>query len=327
MNPLISVVVPIYNVEKYLKKCLDSILSQSYTNLEIILVDDGSPDNCGKICDEYRNKDSRIIVIHKKNGGLSSARNAGIDICKGEYLSFIDSDDFISPTYIEDLYSAINKYKVDIATFSWYREFYDETENLVKLDTSDTTTSEELSVSEVLKLMFYQKIPSGVQHRLFIKRIFDDIRFPEGDLFEEMATVYRTYLAGGKKSTIVYGKEYAYRLRANSIVRMNFSEKKMVCIPVSQRMYKDIVDYNSVLKNAVSSRLFSFNFQIFLQVPSKDIINQKRLWNEIIKYRFAVLFDTSKNMRLKNRAAAWISLFGMRMSHKIGQKVLYKKVS
>ena len=274
MNPLISVVVPIYNVEKYLKKCLDSILSQSYTNLEIILVDDGSPDNCGKICDEYRNKDSRIIVIHKKNGGLSSARNAGIDICKGEYLSFIDSDDFISPTYIEDLYSAINKYKVDIATFSWYREFYDETENLVKLDTSETTTSEELSVSEVLKLMFYQKIPSGVQHRLFIKRIFDDIRFPEGNLFEEMATVYRTYLAGGKKSTIVYGKEYAYRLRANSIVRMNFSEKKMVCIPVSQRMYKDIVDYNSVLKNAVSSRLFSFNFQIFLQVPSKDIINQ-----------------------------------------------------
>ena len=102
---LISIIVPIYNVEKYIKKCIDSIINQTYTNLEIILVDDGSPDNCGKICDKYKEKDDRIKVIHKKNGGLSDARNAGIDIATGEYITFIDSDDYVAENYIEVLYN------------------------------------------------------------------------------------------------------------------------------------------------------------------------------------------------------------------------------
>ena len=92
-NDLVSIVVPIYNVEKYLKKCIDSIINQTYKNIEIILVDDGSTDNCGKICDEYTKTDNRIVVIHKKNGGLSDARNAGLDIAKGKYIAFVDSDD------------------------------------------------------------------------------------------------------------------------------------------------------------------------------------------------------------------------------------------
>ena len=97
MNDLISVIVPIYKVEKYLQKCVDSILAQTYSNLEIILVDDGSPDRCGELCDEYAEKDGRIRVIHKKNGGLSDARNAGIDVAAGKYLAFVDSDDYIHP--------------------------------------------------------------------------------------------------------------------------------------------------------------------------------------------------------------------------------------
>ena len=91
---LISVIVPIYNVERYLEKCVNSILVQTYSNLEIILVDDGSPDNCPQLCDQLAKKDSRIVVVHKKNGGLSSARNAGIDIARGEYIGFVDSDDW-----------------------------------------------------------------------------------------------------------------------------------------------------------------------------------------------------------------------------------------
>ena len=101
MEELISVVVPIYNVEKYLQKCIDSILAQTYRHLEIILVDDGSPDNCGAICDNYAQEDGRVLVIHKKNGGLSSARNAGLEIAKGELIVFIDSDDWIDANYIE----------------------------------------------------------------------------------------------------------------------------------------------------------------------------------------------------------------------------------
>ena len=114
--PLITVIIPIYKVEKYLPKCLDSVLAQTYSNLEIILVDDGSPDNCGAICDEYAARDSRIRVIHKENGGLSSARNSGIDICRGKYISFIDSDDFVSPYFIEMLYRGVHDFNCEIAT-------------------------------------------------------------------------------------------------------------------------------------------------------------------------------------------------------------------
>lgn len=107
LQPLISVIVPCYNVEEYLPKCIESILNQTYRNLEILLVDDGSPDNCGRICDEYAAKDSRIRIIHKKNGGLSDARNAALDVMTGEYVTFIDSDDYVSDDYVEYLYKII----------------------------------------------------------------------------------------------------------------------------------------------------------------------------------------------------------------------------
>ena len=114
MNKLISIIIPVYKVEEYLEKCVDSVIKQTYDNLEIILVDDGSPDNCGKICDQYSKKDKRVKVIHKENGGLSDARNAGIDISRGEYISFIDSDDYVEIDYIETLYNSIIKSKISI---------------------------------------------------------------------------------------------------------------------------------------------------------------------------------------------------------------------
>ena len=111
---VISIVVPIYKVEKYIKKCIDSIIEQTYKNLEIILVDDGSPDGCAKICDEYAKKDKRIKAIHKENGGLSDARNVGIDISTGKYICFVDSDDYIENNYIELLYKCIVENLVSI---------------------------------------------------------------------------------------------------------------------------------------------------------------------------------------------------------------------
>ena len=121
MNELISIIIPIYNVEKYLHCCINSVIRQTYKNLEIILIDDGSPDNCGKICDEYAKKDNRIKVIHKENGGLSSARNAGLDIAKGEYISFVDSDDYVAENFIEKLYKLCKENDADIAECDFYR--------------------------------------------------------------------------------------------------------------------------------------------------------------------------------------------------------------
>ena len=115
MKPLVSIIVPIYKVEPYLRRCLDSIVNQTYTNLEIILVDDGSPDGCPQICDEYAAKDNRRVVIHKENGGLSDARNAGLDSCKGEYVSFVDSDDWVDEKYIEILLNLATKENADVA--------------------------------------------------------------------------------------------------------------------------------------------------------------------------------------------------------------------
>ena len=114
-QPLISIIVPIYNVEKYLRRCVDSILCQSYHNLEVWLVDDGSPDGCPAICDEYAGKDKRVKVIHKKNGGLSDARNVAIDVATGEYICFVDSDDYVASTYVETLYALIDKYQTKVS--------------------------------------------------------------------------------------------------------------------------------------------------------------------------------------------------------------------
>ena len=118
MQPLISVIVPIYKVEEYLYKCVKSILAQTYTNLEIILVDDGSPDNCPAICDEFAAKDSRVTVVHKKNGGVSSARNVGLDTATGEYIGFVDGDDYIEPTMYETLYKYIVDNNTDVSVIN-----------------------------------------------------------------------------------------------------------------------------------------------------------------------------------------------------------------
>ena len=115
MNKLVSIIIPVYNVEKYLAECIESVLKQTYQNIEILLIDDGSPDNSGKICDEYEEKDSRVRVIHKENGGVSSARNVGLEQANGEYITFIDSDDFVSESYIEELYIALENGNSDLA--------------------------------------------------------------------------------------------------------------------------------------------------------------------------------------------------------------------
>ena len=130
---LITIVIPIYKVENYLDKCVKSVINQTYKNLEIILVDDGSPDNCPKKCDEYEKKDTRIKVIHKENGGLSDARNAGIDIAKGKYITFIDSDDYIDSDYVETYYNKIKNCNYDVVVGGYKRVVDDKVKFILKL--------------------------------------------------------------------------------------------------------------------------------------------------------------------------------------------------
>ena len=212
-TPLISIIVPIYNVELYLRRCLDSVLNQTYTNLEIILVDDGSPDGCPQICDEYAAKDKRIIVIHKGNGGLSTARNAGLDICKGEYISFIDSDDWVSEKYIETLFNISTKENADIAI----GEYISTSGNILKEQNSIFIKT--FSSKEALFRLFSKNNTTYTIScaKLYKRELFSSLRFPIGKYHEDEFTTYILFYNSKK---IAYTSEilYYYYQRAGSIV-------------------------------------------------------------------------------------------------------------
>ena len=212
-NPLVSIIVPIYKVEPYLRRCLDSIVNQTYTNLEIILVDDGSPDGCPQICDEYAAKDKRIVVIHKENGGLSDARNAGLNICKGQYISFVDSDDRVDEKYIENLINLAIKEKADI-TISENLICKNKNISINKSYNTKVYTSKEA----ILHLLKINHIAFTVSWgKLYKRELFSSLRFPIGKYHEDEVTTYILFYNSKK---IAYTSEilYYYYQHAGSIV-------------------------------------------------------------------------------------------------------------
>ena len=324
MKPLISVIVPIYNVEQYLRKCVDSIISQTYRNLEIILIDDGSPDECGKICDEYALKDERIIVIHQKNGGLSAARNTGLDICKGEYISFIDSDDFISPFFIEMLYRGVHDYNCEIATVEHGVSFIDGNDESVVFATDKLDCSyEEIAPREAIRMMMYQRLPNGAPWRLYKREIFSDIRFPVGWLYEDAATTHKLFMKA-KKMVIVHADVYAYRLRQNSIIRMKFTPEKLISITIGEQIVREVTEYDEELYDAACSRAFAMNYHVFLQIPLRDRESMTKTWKAMKAYSDVVAKDKSAIIRKKNKVASHLVRFGMTFSWVTGR--VYKMI-
>lgn len=212
--PLVSVIVPVYKVEPYLRRCIDSIIGQTYRNLEIILIDDGSPDNCGAICDEYVLRDSRIKVIHKENGGLSSARNAGLDIATGKYIGFVDSDDYIASQMYERLVITIIANDADIVFCSYFDEIAPgETKSGYVVDTS-------LSTSEYQDQMRFCMTGTEVWSRLFRSNLFDGIRFPHGKRYEDFIIMPVLY-DKAKKIVGIEDRLYFYNLyNVNSIMAL-----------------------------------------------------------------------------------------------------------
>ncbi len=179
-NPLISVIVPVYKVEKYLDKCVQSIVDQTYKNLEIILVDDGSPDNCPLMCDEWAKKDSRIKVIHKENGGASTARNCGLDIAKGDYFGFVDSDDFIHPTMFEKMMNALLNSTKKVAYCYFNRCKGEQILPMIPPNAKET-----LDIKTSLDMTFLGKIDYAVWSKLYRRDFFDSVRFSEHEIHED----------------------------------------------------------------------------------------------------------------------------------------------
>lgn len=215
-KPLISVIVPVYKVENYLCACVDSIIAQTYDNLEIILVDDGSPDNCPAICDEYAEKDSRIKVIHKENGGLSDARNAGLSVMTGEYLMFVDSDDCLTENSVEVLYDIIDMNDCLLAIGS-HQRFFSDTETLT---TPNVVCVNVLTQKEAIRDMFLNGCASW--GRLYHVSIHKDILFPIEEINEDEAIVLQI-LDKCDKVLMTNQIVYRYRCRPDSITTSSFS--------------------------------------------------------------------------------------------------------
>lgn len=219
---MISIIVPIYKVEKYLKRCVNSLLAQSYSDFELILVDDGSPDNCGNICEEYAAKDTRIRVIHKENGGLSDARNAGLGIAKGEYIAFVDSDDWVATNYLETLHKVIELTDSDICECEVFKTT-GEIEKYEKSEEKYTSYSSE----KALELLICDKIlHQYVWNKLYKRSCLKDIRFAMGKTNEDEFWTYQIF-GNARRITKISNVLYYYFQRESSIMGNHYNLKRL----------------------------------------------------------------------------------------------------
>jgi len=251
MKDLISVIVPIYQVEDYLIECLDSIINQEYTNLEIILVDDGSKDKCPEICDDYELKDNRIKVIHKPNGGLSDARNAGLEIAKGKYICFVDSDDVLNKSFVSILYDNIKDTGADISICDFLSM-----KSMSEISDNNITNNFKLYTKEEILNEFYKKQSLRLVlawNKLYKRKIWKNIRYPKGKVHEDEFVIHHI-LDNINKLVISDSKLYYYRQRENSITSV-YNKKRLNALEALEdrlEFYKKQTNekmYNNTLYN------------------------------------------------------------------------------
>lgn len=283
MEKKVSVIVPIYKVEKYLKKCLDSIINQTYKNLEIILIDDNSPDSCGEICDEYAIKDNRIIVIHQKNKGLSCARNSGLDIATGEYIAFVDSDDYLNITMIEKMMYYVYKHDLEVI------------EILPKLSYIDQVFNNSFTIEDPVTATkrILNKTAFSVWRRIFKKSLVEDMRFIPGlihqDVFYTMDMLKRIARNGYLDSPLYY-----YNTENQSIIRSKYSlEKINTGIRATEYIVDNILD-DPLLKTSIENYLTYYYTDHFFMLSRNTSLDPNK------KYRKKLRKTVRKSLNLNN---------------------------
>lgn len=267
---IISIIVPIYNVEKYLPQCLDSIINQTYKNLEIILIDDGSTDNSGKICDKYKLLDNRIIVIHKSNGGLSDARNTGIKIATGDYISFVDSDDFIDKNMYTILFQKINTTNADII---WYNHYNYQSSNEISKSSIFVQEKQYLLPKDNYKFQYdllnkYHLI-GYCWNKLYKKSIFDSILFPYNRKCEDLISL----LNKANNIICIPNTLYYYRNTPNSLSKDTVSYKFKLDF-IESRLIRAI-DFASLSPNTKSAntllyRAYKYTLKFIINNPNEN---------------------------------------------------------
>ena len=301
MSELISVVVPVYKVEEYLSRCVDSILGQTYCNIEVILVNDGSPDRCAEMCDEYSYKDPRVKVIHKKNGGLSDARNAGIEKAKGDYISFVDSDDWVHCEYIERLYRLLRSKGADIAVCNFMRTSKEDIE--INLNGEDVFEFSNIEALQQYSDRLY--VPMVVSWgKLYNKQLFEDVRFPVGRIHEDEFTTHKLIFKARKIVFTTLPLLY-YWQREDSIMGSGFKLKnKLDAIDalLERSVFFESIGLND-LRDATNKKVF-FMYRSILKYLRQErmskidrkyhqyfFVLKERLREGNYKFKFKVFYE------------------------------------
>ena len=313
-KPLISIIVPVYNVEKYIEKCVTSIINQTYKELEIIMVDDGATDHSGEMCDAFAGKDSRIQVIHKKNGGMADARNAALDMFRGEYVTCIDSDDYIEPDYIEYLYRLLLTHDVDVSMCQM-KKIYSDSDRL-------DSVYEDISIMDGVQAMenylYQRRFTASAYCKLYKRSIFDGLRYPVGYYYEDMAIICRI-LERATKVAVSNQQKYYYIQRNDSIMGESFNPKKMHRIEIAEDLRCFVEQKYPQLICAAEARCFLAAVQTYREVPLNKAYTEyiDAIWEKIIAYRKKVLADRKAKTSL--RIIALCSYAGKRALKCLGQ--------
>ena len=291
MNELVSIIIPIYKTEKYLHQCIDSVLNQDYSNLEIILVDDGSPDNCGLICDEYAEKDTRIKVLHKQNEGISAARNSGLDIAKGKFISFIDSDDYVSENYISIMLNEFNNKTIDLVICSYYLLYNNNGDETIKLPKEHIIQNNILSGTDLIINRFSRlRTPYTVPwNKLYKSELFNNLRFEPGVIHED-EFIYRSLMTNCKQVAIINPPLYYYRQREYSIMS-NYSADNYKYHLLW--MAQEIIYYKA-------QKLYKPMYALETILCYEYLLYKKDLDKKIIKDNYNILYTAMKDISTSN---------------------------
>lgn len=307
LNNLVSIIVPVYNVEKYIEFCLKSIINQSYTDIEILLIDDGSTDKSGEVCDKYARKYQNIRAFHKDNGGLSDARNYGMRYAVGEWITFVDSDDILHKDFINNMVTAARKAKLDIVVCDHYMLTEKNIEQLPQIKMKKENKVEIWEEAEATKELLYQKtFTTSAWGKLYKTVLFENILFPVGRLHEDVGTIYKVF-EKARRVGYINQKLYFYLQRNQSITHSFFSRKKMDYVILTKEIIEHFRINNDMLTSAAISRHFSACFQVILSCPNTQEWKEeyRMLKSEIETYAPCVKRD--KNARLRNRIIACIA--------------------
>lgn len=310
---LVSVIIPVYNVREYLVECVDSILAQTYEKLEIILIDDGSSDTSSDICDQYANKYEMITVIHQENRGLSAARNVALNIATGEYVTFVDSDDYVSKEFVEYLLKIALENDAELTMCDTYKFFDNDSIKLA----NERDTPKCYNAESALEDMLYRKnITSYACAKLYKRELFEEIRFPEGQLFEDLFTIYKII---DLCSNICWGSAqmYFYRQRRGSIVNSKFDERKLSVVKAGVQIEKFVKSNYPAIENAAISKIFVSAVDQYRRIPndSRYDVEKNYLESLIYKNRRIVLWD-KKNKGMV-RGIAFVACINIKLLRKI----------